>query len=127
MIGHFSFLKSTYPAYNPMPPSIEFTKRGGYKDLRQPEDDGWFQEQIPIDSTMILSLLERRWLSQNFDQFNRIDGRFIVSEDVPVKIGAGGFGDVEKVTYKRPGAPRMAPFYALPNRFSIPHCPQTYL
>ena len=94
-----------------MPPSIEFTKRGGYKDLRQPEDDeivsGTNSDRFDYDP-----LFYWKDVGSVRTLINSIGlmADLFYLEDVPVKIGAGGFGDVEKVTYKRPGAPRMAPF-----------------
>ena len=89
-----------------MGPSIFHTRSGGFLDLRNPDEELWFERNLGQET--ILSYLERCWLFEGFSALNIIEGKYLDLDSR--SIGFGSFGTVESAIYRQPGIPRMTPF-----------------
>src|SRR5271169_3937125 len=103
LTGHLIFLPThSLSPHVPKQPSFLHTSQGGYVDRNQVDGD-WFGEQVNTEKTL-LSIVERRALCDLFSSMNLIDGRYLLlNQEFRRNIGAGSFGTVDRVTYRRPG------------------------
>jgi hypothetical protein len=121
MPGELTFFPSKRSVkHKPRDPSFAYTKEGGFNDRKQGDDEAWFRQQIEPSSTMVLSVLERRWLLSRYSDVNIIDGRFLLMDpQYRTTIGSGAFGRVESVVYRKPGVPgTISPLSSSPIRIS---------